>query len=536
MSPSWANAIAQNLSAKRFPVEPLVEEQFVESFDGTQLRVRIYRPDADEAWRAPIILHMSPYFSLEGFATDGLDAWLFEHFVPRGYGVALADVRGTGQSGGCLEHTGRNEAQDGYEIVEFLAARPWSNQRVGMIGLSYDAETQQATLTTSPPHLTTIVPVESIAGLYDHVYFDGVPYTDAGIVGAGSYTAQGMIPPRPNEELFSPAVYAERPGCHPENVQERSDPRGDFTQYWKDRELRSWIPSLHNTSVFFVHGLEDWNVKPIHIAGWYNELPLSKQAWIGQWQHEFPDANAVRPDWHFAVHRWFDHWLLGIDTGVMKEPPVQVQDSDARWRFEDAWPPQGLPWMDWYATKAGSLDAVSPGQAAQQTYTDNGLNMEDGRGESLEWTSPPLESPLHYSGQPRFRFTATISALTPVPMSSGTHFAVHLIDLGPDGTERIINRGYLDAQHRNTMNFSEPVPQGQPIDYVVRLFPQDDVLPAGHALRLRLGAVDEWIQPDGTNARVIVTVGGEQGTRLQLPIVDDATARFFTPPPVPANG
>ena len=539
MSATWSSAIEANLSAMRFPKDPIREELWVESFDGTQLRVRIYRPDADDTWQAPIILHMSPYFSLEGFATDGLDAWLLDHFVPRGYAVVLNDVRGTGQSGGCLEHTGRNEATDGHAVVEFLASRAWSNGRVGMIGLSYDGETQQATLTTSPPHLTTIVPVESIAGLYDHVYFDGVPYTDAGVVGAASYTAQGMIPPRPDAGVFSPTVYSERPFCHPTNIEERSDPRGDFTQYWRERELRTWIPSIRNTSVFFVHGLEDWNVKPIHIAGWYNELVLPKRAWIGQWQHEFPDGNTLRAewsraDWHFAVHRWFDHWLLDIDTGVMEEPPVQVQDSDGRWRFEDAWPPQAAPVKTWFATTGGALDASMPFPAGEQTYRDNGLSMEDPRAESLVWTSAPLDAPVHYAGQPRLMFNASIRAATPAPTLSGTHFAVHLIHVAPDGVERIINRGYLDAQHRNTLNTSEPVPQGRTIPFTVRFFPQDDVVPAGHSLRLRLGAVDDWIQPDGSNAGVTVVVGGESGARLHLPVVEDATARFFTPPPVPA--
>ncbi|HEX9815811.1 MAG TPA: CocE/NonD family hydrolase C-terminal non-catalytic domain-containing protein, partial [Candidatus Thermoplasmatota archaeon] len=159
----------------------------------------------------------------------------------------------------------------------------------------------------------------------------------------------------------------------------------------------------------------------------------------------------------------------------------------------------------------------------------------DGGGASLEWTSAPMDAPLHYGGQPRFTFTATVQAATPAPMLSGTHFAVHLIDVAPDGTERIINRGYLDAQHRNTLNMSEPVPQGQPVAFSLRFFPQDDVIPAAHSIRLRLGAVDDWIQPDGSNAQVRITIGGETGAAMTLPMVDDATARFFTPPSVPAT-
>jgi X-Pro dipeptidyl-peptidase len=536
-------AIQENLSQPRFPATPLFEEYSIASFDGTQLRLRIYRPDAPPEWKAPIILHMSPYFGLEGIASDGLDAWLLSHFIPRGYAVALNDVRGTGNSGGCLEHTGRNEAKDGYAVVEHLASRPWSNARVGMVGISYDAETQQATLTTQPPHLRTIVPVESIAGLYDHVYFDGVPYTSEGLMGAGSYAAQGMVPPRPGVDAdeptksYDPLRVIQRPGCHPTNIAERSDPRGDFTQYWQDRELRSWLPDIHATSVFFVHGLADWNVKPIHIAGWYNELAVPKHAWIGQWQHEFPDQDTVptaarRSDWHFAVHRWFDHWLLDIDTGVMDEPAVQVQDSSGRWRLEDAWPPLDAPASTWFLSSTGTLSQSAPEAAeAAVSYQDNGLSFEDGRGESVSWTSEPLAAELAYAGQPWLRFQAIVEGSAPAVPAPGTHFAAHLIDVAPDGTSVVVNRGYLDAQHRMGRNESTPVANGQAFEYVLKMYPQDDVLQPGHRLRLTIGAVDDWIQPDGTQARVTILVGGENASVLTLPSTP-SSPRFFEPPTI----
>lgn len=529
--------IAAQLSAPRFPPTPLAEEHWIESFDGTDLRIRIYRPDAGGEWRAPILLHMSPYFGPEDVATDGLDAWLIEYFVPRGYAVALSDVRGTGQSGGCLEHTGRNEARDGHEVVEHLAEQPWTNGRVGMIGISYDGETQQATLTTNPPHLATIVPLASIAGLYDHVYFDAVPYTSVGLAGAVSYAAQGMVPPRPDPT--NPLVLAgiaERPACHAQNIRERGDPRGDFNPYWEDRELRRWLPQIRGTSVFYVHGLEDWNVKPIHIAGWYNELDVPKHAWIGQWQHDFPDENSFRgdwsrSDWRFAVHRWFDHWLLGIDTGIMQEPAVQVQDSAGRWRWEDAWPPASTTPRDWFPDSDGTLAGEPALSSAWISYADNSLSMESDRGGSVSWASEPLAWDLHYAGIPRLEFSAILSSAGTVgPAPPGTHFAAHLVDVAPDGSERIVNRGYRDAQHRNGLNQSEPVPEGQSVRYALRFYPQDDVVRAGHRLVLRLGAVDDWTQPDGTNANVAILLGGDEGARLALPLADDASARFFTPP------
>lgn len=534
-------SIEAQLSRPVFPREPIFEERWVDSFDATKLRIRIYRPQAPPHWRAPILLHMSPYYGLERVASDGLDAWLLEHFVPRGYAVVLNDVRGTGESGGCLEHTGRNEARDGYEVVEHLARLPWTNSRIGMIGISYDGEAQQATLTTSPPHLTTIVPLASIAGLYDHVYFDAVPYSTVGAVGAVSYATQGMVPPGPPvnpmgpSNPHSPILYVQRPGCHAENIRQRSDPRGDFGPYWAERELRWWIPQIQRTSVFFVHGLEDWNVKPIHIAGWFNELNVSKHAWLGQWRHDFPDQNSYRRDWsrhdwRFSVHRWFDHWLLDIDTGVLREPIVQVQDSLGRWRTEDSWPPRNVTRIAWFLGSDNRLAERCGGTETRVEYVDNGLSMESGRGDSEAWQSGPLPRDLHYAGVPVLELRAVLSSQVPGgPPVPGTHFVAHLVDVHPDGSQQIINRGYLDAQHRTTLNESRPVPNNQVIGFRIRFFPQDDVVPAGHRLKLQVGAVDDWVQPDGTQARISLALGGDKAARLLLPIMDDDGADFFVP-------
>ncbi len=534
-TPADFGPIRANLSQPTFPDTPIYEEHWVESFDGTELRVRVYRPDAPSTWRAPVILQMSPYFTLEPLASDGLSTWLIDHFVPRGYAVALNDVRGSGESGGCLEHTGRNEARDGYEVVEYLATMSWANGRVGMVGLSYDAETQQATLTTAPPHLTTIVPVASVSSLYDHVYFDAVPYETVGLVGAASYAAQGMLPPSPpinpvgTSNPHSPAIYAERPACHAENARHRSDPGGDFNGYWADRDLRARIADVGNTSVLYVHGLQDWNVKPNHIAGWYNALPVPKKAWLGQWGHEFPDA-AGRADWTFTVHRWFDHWLLDMDTGIMREPAVQVQDSAGQWRTEESWPPARAATTSWYLNAGSRLDPIPATAESHVTYADSGRSMESEGGAAVEWTSRPLGEATHYGGSPELTLRAILSSQAPAgPDAPGTHFVAHLIDVAPDGSETVINRGYLDARHHETLNETRPVPNGEIITYQVRFYPQDDVVPAGHALRLRLGAVDDWAQPDGTHAEVSVVLGGDGASALTLPTLTKDPARYFVP-------
>jgi X-Pro dipeptidyl-peptidase len=96
-------------------------------------------------------------------------------------------------------------------------------------------------------------------------------------------------------------MYAERFPCHQENIKEGGDPRGDFNQYWKDREIRLHVKEIKNTSVFQTHGLEDWNVKPNHIRNWFELIETPKHGWFGQWAHNFPDGNSFNRDWSRSV-------------------------------------------------------------------------------------------------------------------------------------------------------------------------------------------------------------------------------------------
>ena len=96
--------------------------------DGVNLHATIYRP-ADQEEPLPVILGFTPYISdvYHGKA---------RYYASRGYVFATVDVRGRGNSEGEFEPF-RNEDKDGHDVVEWLAAQPWSNGRVGMYGASY---------------------------------------------------------------------------------------------------------------------------------------------------------------------------------------------------------------------------------------------------------------------------------------------------------------------------------------------------------------------------------------------------------------
>ena len=483
----------RGLTTDRFPVATEPERVDVPAHDGVQLHARVYRPDtsSDPGWRTPVILVHSPYYDglVLGDAERSMD--LVERFTPKGYTVVLSSLRGTGNSGGCGEQDGADQARDFKTLVEYFAAQPWSNGRVGSYGKSYDAETQNAGAVLDPQGLETMVTVAGISGLYDVAYFDGVPLTGRGALSAAAYGLYDVDVP--GDPGYLPRR-AERHVCQPENVVNGADPRGDMTGYWAEREFRPRVDDI-TASVLTVQGLSDTTVTPIALDGWYDEIPTFKRAILGQWQHAYPydapDAIA-RDDWYDAVHAWFDAELLDLDTGIEDWPEVQVQSEDNVWRAVGSFRGMGTERV---------LPLGADG-AAPATFTEDG---------EATWTFGPYADGLHLSGQ------AYLDAVIALDRPDG-HFAVTLQEVREDGSARTLTRGYLSAPHRESLVRQVPVQPGHPTPYRIRTYPFDRTLAPGSSLRLVLSGSDGSTLPAATG--YTATVATDRSV-LRIPIADE---------------
>ena len=116
--------------------------------DGVELSAILYLP-VDPDGPAPAIFTMTPYIA-QSHHQQGV------YYAARGYPFLSVDVRGRGNSEGRFHP--RNEAEDGYDIVEWLAQQPYCNGKVAGWGLSYMGYCQWAAARERPPHLATIVP------------------------------------------------------------------------------------------------------------------------------------------------------------------------------------------------------------------------------------------------------------------------------------------------------------------------------------------------------------------------------------------
>jgi putative CocE/NonD family hydrolase len=117
--------------------------------DGVFLSATLYLP-GEQLSPAPCILTLTPYVS-DTYHERG------KYFATHGLPFVIVDVRGRGNSEGEFRPF-IQEAQDGYDAVEWLARQPFCNGKVAMWGGSYAGYAQWATVKEFPPHLATIVP------------------------------------------------------------------------------------------------------------------------------------------------------------------------------------------------------------------------------------------------------------------------------------------------------------------------------------------------------------------------------------------
>ena len=533
------------LSPVRFTTRVRDTFDIPSTVDGVPLRVDVYRPDGDGPF--PTILVLSPYWA---FLSDAKAAetptWYIDYFVPRGYAVALGEMRGTRESGGCWDFGGKLDQMDGHDIVEGLAALPWSNGKVGMLGQSHVGMSQLAAAITNPPHLTTIVPIAAVSDWYRYLHKDGAPY----VINRGTPPAYFAVhaspsnPPTGGEGATPEWVLTQAQTVCDDNalhLSQSAELDGDKDAYWQERDLIAGAGDVR-AAVFMVHGFRDENVKTDHFLDFWNGLPptVERKAWFGQWGHEHPFFE----EWRTDLHQWYDHWLLGIDNGILDEPRVVVQDN-LGWDDGLGYNPVARNATAW-PNLASTLELVPHDQELVAPAGDaKGAQAflavpGDDRGAPripqaptpalLRFPTEPLGSALHIAGEATLTLEGTLDG-------PGGRWIAVLVDEAPDGGRDEVTRAYLDARHRDGPEQGADVPPG-PHEYTLRFFPRDHVVAAGHRLVLELlggdlgctlpspSAADPPCEGTGIVSWPLptthtVATGAGSATRLRLPVTDE---------------
>lgn len=503
----------------------IVEHHRVAAPDGVELDTWIVRPPVSEP--VPVVLDVTPYYGggspiLEG-GIDHLLGQAADVLVPRGYAYGIVSVRGTGNSGGCFTIGGPTEAHDTAAVIEHLAAQPWSNGRVGLMGVSYDGTTPQDVWVLAPPSLKTIVPISGISDLYKYNFVNGVPiniqgfgfntyyWTLVGLSPAGLYAGSTQL----RDPVSVPGAIAGEVCADQVWVQEggvSSTVDGNKDGYWQLRDFGAELradPGRSRASVFYIHGLQDWNVKPHNMESWVADVQRTGvpfKAWLGQWDHNWPQ----RADWWDRVMvAWFDQFLKQRNTGILDAPRIQIQDDTGRWRHEKEWLLGTKESMTFYPRADGALGGVQgTGHAHYRDYD----------GSQALFTSAPLAQDVVFSGMPRFEGTVTATG-------NRASLVLSLVEVRPDGTQRPFNWAAQSLNHVADPAAGKLSVASLPQKVGVNFFPQDSVIRAGS--RIVLVAAGNTVgdqpslQPVYDGSTIVLNLGD---ARLILPV--DGTLRF----------
>ena len=154
---------------------------YLETRDGVTLSVTVREPldpvrldpggEGDGPW--PTVINYSGYTPSDPTVTsiDTIEPLLGIASLA-GYATVGVNVRGTGCSGGAFAFFEPLQSTDGYDIVETVAAQPWSSD-VGLIGISYSGISQLFVGQTQPPSLAAIAPLAVLADTAGSTLYPG---------------------------------------------------------------------------------------------------------------------------------------------------------------------------------------------------------------------------------------------------------------------------------------------------------------------------------------------------------------------------
>ena len=549
--------------------------------DGVELAADTYAGTEDKP--RPALVALSPYGKeLQALALttppqrrpspmwDGcIEAGDIARIVAEDYVHVIGDLRGSGASEG--EHIGNYNAggtslgQDAYDVIEWVAAQPWCDGNVGMVGISYFGSMQVLAAAERPPSLKAIFVSGGHYDFYETTYHGGVMWFMPRAAREGRGGDSGWA--------FTDRVRSRMVEKHsPEEL------RALVEQRLEDPDVAAWPNLVHvlhyptNHEAWFDIVMNDldgeWYEErnPIALApqidipvwlqldqgrGWtldgtielFDALRGPKKLTVGPYP---PMQSRPFVEEHEKMFRWYEYWLKGVDNGVMDEPAVGVFVEGTRTTVTaDQWPPKEVEPTSFHLRPRGRLspepEPMGTAYAAPDGFYQAPLTVTD-QVQLLSWSTPDFEEATEMIGTGAAHLFAEID-------QPDTNFILRLWDRSPGGSRQLITSGYLKASHRelddrttegnpyHPHTRSVPVEPGVVEEYVVRLYPFAATFRPGHRLVVELSNAepladehnallppDAFHLPVGRPVTHKIYRDNRHPSRLVLPVTRPATA------------
>jgi putative CocE/NonD family hydrolase len=502
--------------------------------DGVVLRADIYRPEADGKF--PVLLQRTPY-DKRSFAF-GLKAAM------RGYVVIIQDVRGRYASEGEW-YTFRNEMNDGYDTIEWAAALPYSNGKVGMFGGSYVGATQMLAAIMHPPHLAGICPVVTASNYHSNWTYQGGAFVQWFNESWASGLAQDTLDRKAKDATNAAEGMWELPlsryplfnlrGTHATSTASLAPyfldwiAHPNYDDYWKRISIEEHfgditVPALHIAAWYDLFlGGSLRNYEGIKARGGSDAARNGQQLMVVIGGHSGSGRKVGDVDFgadaafqeNEATLDWYDYLFKNVQNRFASGKPVKIFVMGAnQWREEEGWPLARARETKYFLHSSGAANSVRgngtlsitvPGkETADQYVYDPGKPVptvggplccdsehwapgpRDQRGveareDVLVYSTPALGQDLEVTGPVTVELYAKSSA-------ADTDFSAKLVDVWPDGFAQNLTEGILRARYRESQEAPSLINPGQVYKLAIDLWATSNVFKKGHILRLEISS------------------------------------------------
>ena len=512
------------------------ESVWIPLSDGGRLAARLWLPAGADENPVGAVMEYIPYRRRD--LSRMRDEPMHRYFAERGYASLRVDLRGSGDSSGLLEDEyTRQEWDDGIEAIAWIAAQPWCNGSVGMIGLSWGGFTALQIAALRPPALKAIVTVGSTDDRYrDDMHFTGGCLIDDQMEWGTGFLCYLGLPPDPEvvgdewRGMWLSRLGHLRPPVHRWLRHQSRD------GYWRHGSVCEDYDAIE-AAVYALGGWADGYSNAVFRM--MEHLSAPRRATVGPWGHLYPHEGVPGPAVGFLQDalRWWERWLDGVDNGVMDEPacrlwmqewvrpsPFQAQ-RPGRWVVTQGWPSGDTAAVELRLSRHGLVEAPaaeerlstsSPqtlGIAAGEWYgkgypTGEPVDQRVDDAFSLCFDSVPLAERFEVLGAPLVDLV--VDSDRPVAL-----VALRLNDIAPDGSSLRVSYGVLNLTHREGHESPVPLVPGERYAVRVTLDHVAHAFAPGHRIRIAL-STSYW--PLAWPAPETVTLGVHCGpSTLTLP-------------------
>jgi putative CocE/NonD family hydrolase len=495
--------------------------------DGVNLSSDIWVPK--EPGRYPTILVRTPYIKAEGDVAN-LVTPLAMFYAQHGYVVVIQDTRGRGDSDGKFDFF-FTEGHDGYDTIEWVAAQPWSNGKIGMLGVSYLGVVQWLAAREHPPHLVCIAPTAAAGRWLEELPYQGGAFELAWAIDWLNATSDRSGQGTNAAGLDMKEILKHRPLLTVDEAFGRRMPL--YRQFLQHGTMDAYWKRIRFTEDDFRH----LDIPALTITGWfdagqpgalfywsnmraYSPAKDNQYLLVGPWTHIQTFAGGERKLGGFEFSSdsiydlksldlaFFDHFMKG-GTSSFDFPRARIYVTGSNiWRDEPEYPPAAAKIRALYFHSRGhantfdgdgrlSWEPAKRERPDHYTYLpdspvtppdgdETGLDQRDieRRADVLVYTSGVLKEPIEIIGRILVHLFAASDA-------RDTDFTARLLDVYPDGRAlRLGSRdvGIIRARYRNDLEHTELLTPGKTEHYRIELYDIAHAFLPGHRIRIEISS------------------------------------------------